>query len=170
MISKISKQTFFDNKAVYFTTNWSQKVVFFLFATENTYQVLGYIYIVTNYYLSSVPVTLSSSWSTSTCYNQVFHDRPVWSISQIIWQIWSYTVQNKFHQKLPLWGLNPQPPDHHSPVLWTEWGRNLLEISEVSFLLFHAPLHMLDFVLFLESIEHNFIKALMIHIHNQIVT
>ena len=29
---------------------------------------------------------------------------------------------------------------------------------------------MLDFCLFLESIEHDFIKALMIHTHNQIVT
>ena len=38
----------------------------------------------------------------------------------------------------------------------------------VSFLLFHALLHMLD--LLLESIEHDFIKALMIHTDNQIVT
>ena len=29
---------------------------------------------------------------------------------------------------------------------------------------------MLDFVYFLESIEHDFIKVLMIHTHNQIVT
>ena len=49
----------------------------------------------------------------------------------------------------------------------TELGRNLLEMSEVSFLLFHASLHMFDF---LESIEHDFIKALVIHTHNQMVT
>ena len=68
----------------------------------------------------------------------------------------------KFCQKLPQWGLNPWPPDHQYPALPTELARNLLEISEVSFLLFHA--------LLLESIEHDFIKALMIHTHNQIVT
>ena len=40
------------------------------------------------------------------------------------------------------------PPDHQSHALPTVLGKNLLEISEVSFLLFHAPLHMLDFVYF----------------------
>ena len=52
--------------------------------------------------------------------------------------------------------MNPQPPDHQSNALPTVLGRNLLKISEVSFLLFHAPLHMLDFCLFLESIEHDY--------------
>ena len=66
--------------------------------------------------------------------------------------------------------LNSQPLDHQSNVLLTVLERNLLKISEVSFLLLHAPLHMLGLCLFLESIEHNFIKALMIHTHNQIVT
>ena len=50
-------------------------------------------------------------------------------------------------QKLPQWGLNPRPLDHQSPALPTELGRNLLDISKVSFLLFHAPLHMFDFVI-----------------------
>ena len=55
------------------------------------------------------------------------------------------------------------PPDHQSQALLTVLVRNLLEMSEVSFLLFHAPLHM-------ESIEHDFIKALLIHINHQIAT
>ena len=55
---------------------------------------------------------------------------------------------NNFCQKLTQWGLNSQPPDHQSHALPTELARNLLEMSEVSFLLFHAPLHMLDFVYF----------------------
>ena len=67
-------------------------------------------------------------------------------------------------------GYELTPEDHQSGTLTTELGRNLLEISEVSFLLFHAPLHMLDFCLFLESIQHDFIKTLMIHTDNQIVT
>ena len=46
------------------------------------------------------------------------------------------------------WGLNSHPLDHQSGALTTELARNLLEISEVSFLLFHAPLHLLDFVYF----------------------
>ena len=62
---------------------------------------------------------------------------------QIIWQFLSYTAQNKFRQKLP-----PVGSDHQSHALPTELARNLLEISEVSFLLFHAPLYMLDFVYF----------------------
>ena len=46
------------------------------------------------------------------------------------------------------WGLNSQPLDHQSGALTTELARNLLDISEVSFLLFAAPLLMLDFVYF----------------------
>ena len=42
--------------------------------------------------------------------------------------------------------MNPQPPDRTSYALPTELSRNLLEISEGRFLLFHAPLYMLDFV------------------------
>ena len=53
-----------------------------------------------------------------------------------------------FVKNCPQWGLDSQPPDHQSGALTTELARNLLEISEVSFLLFHAPLHMLDFVYF----------------------
>ena len=62
----------------------------------------------------------------------------------------SNVTQSKinFVKNCPQWVLNSQPPDHHSDALPTVLGRNLLEIFEVSFLLFHAPLHMLDFVYF----------------------
>ena len=62
----------------------------------------------------------------------------------------SKVTQNKinFVKNCPQWDLNSQPPDHQSHALVTELGRNLLEMSGVSFLLFHAPLHMLDFVYF----------------------
>ena len=60
----------------------------------------------------------------------------------------SEVIQHKinFVKNYPHWDLNSQPPDQQSGDLTTELGRNLLEISESSFLLFHAPLHMLDFV------------------------
>ena len=64
--------------------------------------------------------------------------------------------------------MNLQPPDHQSNALLTVLGRNLLKISEVSFLLFHAALHMLGLCLFLESIQTDLIKVLMIHTDNQI--
>ena len=62
----------------------------------------------------------------------------------------SKVTQNKinFIKNCPQCGLNSQLPDHQSHALLTVLWRNLLEISEVSFLLFHAPLHMLDFVYF----------------------
>ena len=62
----------------------------------------------------------------------------------------SKIIQHKinFVKNCSQWGLNSQPLDHQSGVLTTELARNLLEISEVSFLLFHAPLQMLDFVYF----------------------
>ena len=53
-----------------------------------------------------------------------------------------------FVKNSPQWGLSSQPTDHQFSALLTELGRNLLEISEVNFLLFHAPLHMLDFIYF----------------------
>ena len=62
----------------------------------------------------------------------------------------SKVTQNKisFAKNLPHWCLNSQPPDHQPHALLNELGRNLLKIYEVSFLLFHAPIHMLDFVYF----------------------
>ena len=67
---------------------------------------------------------------------------------QIIWHIWSYTAQKKIIKNCPQWSLDPLPPAHQSHALPTELGRNLLEISEMSFLLFHALLHILEFVYF----------------------
>ena len=80
---------------------------------------------------------------------RVFHDRPVWRISVRLSDR-SEVTQHKinFVENCKQWGLNPRPPDHQSSALPTELARNLLEISEVSFLLFHAALHMLDFVYF----------------------
>ena len=82
-------------------------------------------------------------------YIWVFHDRPFRRISVRLSDR-SKVTQHKinFVKKCPQWGLNSQPPDHQSHALLTELARNLLEMSEVSFLLFHAPLHMLDFVYF----------------------
>ena len=52
---------------------------------------------------------------------------------------------HRFIKNCPQWDLNSQPPDHQSHALPT---LNLLEICKVRFLLFHALLHMLDFVYF----------------------
>ena len=57
-----------------------------------------------------------------------------------------------FVKNCPQCGLNSQPLDHQSHALTTELARNLLEISEVSFLLFHAPLDMLG-LLFITRIN-----------------
>ena len=81
----------------------------------------------------------------------------------------SKVTQNKINLiKNCQWGLNSQPLDHQSGALTAELTRKLLGISEVSFLCFMH--HFTCQTLFLESIEHDFIKALMIHTHNQIVT
>ena len=84
----------------------------------------------------------------------VFHVRPIWHISVRLSER-SKVTQNKinFIKNCPQWSVNSQPPDHQSHALLTEVGRNL---SELSFLLFHAPLHILD-LLFLESIEQHII-------------
>ena len=82
----------------------------------------------------------------------VFHVMP---ICQIIWQILSYTAQNKFRQKLSLVGfeLNLQimsPNWASKESVGDVWG----ELSFVSCTTSHVRLG-----LFLESIEHDFIKA-----------
>ena len=77
--------------------------------------------------------------------------------------------KKNFVKNCPQLGLNLGPPDYHSNVLPTELGRNLLGISEVTFVCFMH--HFTYWTLFiLESIEHDLIKALMIHTDNQIVT
>ena len=100
-------------------------------------------------------------------YKWVFHDKEIWRISVRLSDR-SEVTQHKinFVKTYPQWGLNPWPPNHRSNVL----GRNLFNISEVSFILLQAPLHMLELCLFLESIEQDFIKDLMIRTDNQIVT
>ena len=100
-----------------------------------------------------------------------FHDKEIWRFSVRLSDR-SEVTQHKinFVKNCPQWGLNPSPPDHQSNALLTVLMRNLLKISEVSFLLLHAPLHMLGLCLFLESIENNFIRALIIYTDNQIVT
>ena len=58
----------------------------------------------------------------------------------------SKVTQNKinFVKNCTQWSLNSQPPDYQSHALPTVLGRNLLEIAEVSFLLFQAPLPVAD--------------------------
>ena len=87
--------------------------------------------------------------------NRVFHDKEIWRISVRLSDRSEVTQHRiNFVKNYPQWCLNAQPPDHQSDALQTVLGRNLLKISEVSFLLFHGILHMLGLCLFLESIEH----------------
>ena len=81
--------------------------------------------------------------------NWVLHDEEIWRISVRLSDR-SEVTQQKINciKNCHQWCLNSQTPDHQSHALPTALGRNLLEISEVSFLLFHAPFHMLDFVYF----------------------
>ena len=104
-------------------------------------------------------------------HSRVFHDKEIQRISVGLSDR-SEVTQHKinFVKNCPQWDLSSQPPDQQSNALLTVLGRNLLKISKVSFLLFHAPLHLLGLYFFLESIERDFIKALMIHTDNQIVT
>ena len=102
---------------------------------------------------------------------RVFHDRPVWCISVRLSDS-SEVTQHKinFVKNCPQWGLNSQPLELQSNALLTvpreeSVGDFWSEPSFVSCTTSHVGL-----CLFLESIEHDFIKALMIHIHNQIVT
>ena len=77
----------------------------------------------------------------------------------------SKVIQNKinFVKNCSQWGLNSQPPDHQC---WEESvGDFWSELSFVSCTTSHVGL-----CLFLESIEHDFTTALMIHTHNQIMT
>ena len=107
------------------------------------------------------------TWHQSLVENWVFHDT---HFCQIIRQIESYTAQNKFCQKLPLarfeftisgssvWCSDNWVSKKSAGDFWSE-------LSFVSCTTSHVGL-----CLFLESIEHGFIKVLMIHTHNQIVT
>ena len=97
-------------------------------------------------------------------HNWVFHDKEnLTHFCQIIWRIWSYTEQNKFHQKLPPVGFE-LTISRSSVFCSANWAREesvgdfWSELSFVSYTTSHVGL-----CLFLESIEHEFIKALMIH-------
>ena len=91
--------------------------------------------------------------------NRGFHDKEIWCISVRLTDR-SEVTRHKINlvKNCYQWDLNPWLPDCRSNAQLTVLGRNLLKIFEVSFLLFHAPLHMLGH-LFLKSIEHDFIKA-----------
>ena len=75
------------------------------------------------------------------------------------WQNSASIDGEKQKKNCPQSGLNPQSLDHHSNALPTELGRKLLgmKISEVSFV---------GLLLFPESIEHDFIKAMKIQAGN----
>ena len=78
---------------------------------------------------------------------RVFHNKEISHISVRLSDRSEVTRHKiNFAKNCPQLDLNPQLLDHHSHAMPTKLGRILLEISEVSFLLFHAPLHMLDFV------------------------
>ena len=94
---------------------------------------------------------------------EFFHDR---CFCQIIWQIFTQGRANKFRQKFPPMGIETRTSDHQANALPTELGRNLLGRRFLKWTLFHVPLHMLDLCSFLESIEHDFIKAMKIQASN----
>ena len=84
----------------------------------------------------------------------------------------SKVTQNKinFVKNCPQWGLNPWPSDHHFDALPTGLGSCVLGRRFLKWALCHALLNIVELCLFLESIEHDFTKALMIQTDNQIVT
>ena len=90
-------------------------------------------------------LNLRSLYRPHTLVNQVFHDKEIWCISVRL-------------------------SDHYSNALPTKLGRNLLGSRFLKWSLFvscttsHYALYS-----FLESIEHDFLKALMIHRDNQVV-
>ena len=75
--------------------------------------------------------------------------------------------QKKFRQKLPQWGLKPGPPDLQANALPTELGRNLLGRIFLKWALFvSGTTSHVGLCSFLESIEHDFIKAMKIQAGN----
>ena len=109
-------------------------------------------------------------WRICQCLNWFFYDKETWSIFVKL-SASSKVTQSKinFVKNYPQWGLNPQPPDHHSNALPTERGRNPLSRRFLKWALFvSCTTSHVGLCSFLESIEHDF-KALMIHTDNQIV-
>ena len=70
-------------------------------------------------------------------FTRVFHDKEIWCTSVRLSDR-PIVTHNKIHfvKNCPQWGLNSQPLDNHSNALLTEIGRNMLEISELSFVSF----------------------------------
>ena len=103
--------------------------------------------------------------------NWVFHVR---RFCQIIWLSDRFKVtQNKinFVKNCPQWDLNSQPSDHDSNALTTELGRNLLGRRFLKWALFvSCTTSHVGLCSFLESIEHNFIKAMKIQAGNWMLT
>ena len=98
----------------------------------------------------------------------VFPNKEIWRISVRLSDR-SKVTQNKinFVKNFLQWGLNPWTADHHSNALPTELDRNLLGRCALYVLCTTSHVGLCSF---LESIENDFIKALMIHTDNQIVT
>ena len=71
--------------------------------------------------------------------------------------------QKKFVKNCPQWGLKPGPPDLQANALPTELGRNLLVRRFLKWALFvSCTSSHIGLCSFLESIEHDFIKAMKI--------
>ena len=64
------------------------------------------------------------------------------------------------------WGWNPRPLDHQSNALPTEFGRNLLGRFLKRALFVSSTTSHVGLRLFLESVEHDFIKAMKIQASN----
>ena len=142
LVQKIVSQIFtLSDRQVFFSfplfvdqdsTNILQKVSFILFTT------------------CSISISSTQDCACFVYPIWVFHDKEIWRTSVRLSDR-SKVTQNKinFVKNWPQWGWNPQPLDHHSNALPTELGRICWEGDFWSELcLFHAPLHMLDFVHF----------------------
>ena len=87
-------------------------------------------------YQQSCYVTfLFCHWQSSFCIIQNILPNPT-----------SIEGEEQHKKNCPYPGLNPQLPDHQSHALPTVLARNLLGRRFLKWALFHAPLHMLDFV------------------------
>ena len=79
--------------------------------------------------------------------------------------------KKNFVKNCPQWGWNPWPPDHHSNALPTELGKNLLGWRFLKWALFvSCTTSHVGLCSFLESIEHDFIKAMKIQVSNWMLT
>ena len=120
---------------------------------------------------TSLPFWIKFNFTKLVINNRGSHDKEIWRITVRLSDR-SKVAHNKiiFVQNCPQWGLNAWPPDHHSNALPSELSRNLLGRRFLKWALFvSCTTSHVGLCLFLESIEHDFIKALLIHRDNQIV-